>query len=286
MRENIPTIAYKYKTEPSLKTVYVEGPADLVFYRKCFSALNINTVAICDIATVDTSTLDFKSLDLDPKSNRDKVCAFIYEINSKYGLSVPLGIIDGDFDHVLQKQLHYKGVHVTDASCAEAYFWERPAFVDFFDRITKNQFSKHSNIVGGSLNSLFALRLVNREYCVEMTGNWLDKFSLENSFNYRDYVRNIIIRAERTKEISIDEFCSKIEIVIDKIPSHHVAINGHDMVDLICHLINRFNNKKSITDPSILLQMIYSLECYPEITSMPMFNRLSEELNSRTISSR
>ena len=275
MFESVEAIAFKHRAEPSLKTVYVEGPTDIVFYKKCLSVLKLNKVSICDIKTVDTTKLDFETFHLDHKSNRDKVIRFICEIRSKHGLTMPVGVIDADFDHVKGVCHGFEGVYATDFSCAEAYFWEREAFVEFLDRVTKNQFTKHSDIIGNSLNAIFALRLVNLEYKVEMSGTWLDKFSLKGGFLHKDYSRNIIIRSGRAKEINIGNFCDRVDTVIASIERHQIAINGHDMADLLCNIMNLGKKVKSIQDPSLLLDILYSLDCYPDIVKMPMFKALA-----------
>lgn len=280
MFESVEAIMYKHTVETSLKTIYVEGPSDLIFYNKCFQSIGICNVSICDISTVCTGNLDFKIHNLDPKSNRDKVIVFINETHIKNKLKFPLGIVDSDFDHVIGNSVSSKGLYATDTSCAEAYFWDKKSFIELFDRITKGLFCKNLGNIARALNSIFALRLVNREFCVTMSGNWIDKFEPTTGFKYKEYAKNIIIRDGRAKEIDTAIFCQKIDDVLEAIKETHIAINGHDMVDLLCHLVNKGQNKNIIKDPTILLDFIYSTDCYSSIVANPMFLSLKGQMST------
>jgi len=159
MHESTKSILVKHQIKTTLRTIYVEGPTDLVFYRKCLQALNVDNVRIFDISTVDLSDFPYNDHRLDFRQNRDKVRALGFCLD-RGSLKNVAGVIDADFDILNGEASISPNVYSTDVSCAEAYFWNTSAFIDFLNLVTKGKVADKISILGDALNGIFSVRLV------------------------------------------------------------------------------------------------------------------------------
>lgn len=272
MQESTEAITLKHRVEPSLRTIYVEGPTDQTFYQQCLTKLNILGVHVFDISMADLTSFPFHNYGLDPRENRDKVIALSL-LSHQNGLANLNGIIDADFDHIQYNILRFPNIFRTDGSCAEAYFWDTDGFNRFLSTTTKKKLSGKIGILADALNAMFSIRLVNRKYMIPHI-DWIKYFDITTGFNHSEYIKNFIIRARKSKEIDYREYTQCVNYLISQIHAKHVAINGHDLIDLVIHVINDCNNRKCICDSDVLQSMLYSLDCYDEIVQCEMFKRL------------
>ena len=92
----------KYRREPSLRDLYVEGPSDKHFFHLYFQQLGIPEVSIFEINQANVSPELIKTHSLQSK-NRDRVVAFALELEKNLDprASYVYCIADMDFNFVL-----------------------------------------------------------------------------------------------------------------------------------------------------------------------------------------
>lgn len=273
MQESISAVLYKHTVEAIL-SIYVEGPTDLVFFRKCLEKLKIDNICLFDVSIIDFEKFPFAENDLDYRQNRDKVIALGIRATTN-DLKNLCGIIDADFAHISGECISVRNIFSTDTSCSEAYFWGKAKFIEFISDISRGKLSPHIPIIGKALNSMFAVRLVNRKYKIQILSDWVKYVDVEAGFKHEEYCKNMINRARMARQVKWQDFSLEVETVIKSILNEHVAINGHDMMEILIHYIDLVRNKKCFHDEDCLQTVIYQLECYNEIVSSPLFGKIA-----------
>ncbi|HEY6331243.1 MAG TPA: hypothetical protein VI756_18090, partial [Blastocatellia bacterium] len=115
----------RYKLEPTLNDVYVEGPADARLIDWFLSENDLEDVAVYDISTVHlpAETLLERGL---PDNNKGRVIALaeMLEPHISQRTGQTTCVVDQDLDIVLEKTREHELLVLTDYTCLEMYSYD------------------------------------------------------------------------------------------------------------------------------------------------------------------
>lgn len=251
-RRTLQEMLVKYRLEPSLRDVYVEGPSDRALIAWFAEAAGHSGVAVYDISIVNVPKQATESLGL-PDNNRARVMALSCLFSEAFTeRSAPICIVDRDFDAVRGVQLRNNHLLYTDFSCMEAYWLCSACFAKMFS-LTLLKSSQEAEawlkrIVPIAI-SVFMFRMA-ADACKASTA--LPDF-LKNIEWGKDYAhfdeQSFLAKYCQKAGIDQKEFLVQLNnIRATPVDDPRKFINGHDVVSLVRAMMVKVFKQKQFVD--------------------------------------
>ncbi len=281
--ESIASIIAKHDVEPSLRSVYVEGPNDKDLLDKMIKHHKLHNVRAYDVDNVDLTRLNFNQWNLSPKSKRDKVTALMLELESQVEGAQIKGVIDRDYDEYSgAKSPNVRNLNLTDWSCMECYCISDQNSIDLIKKISRNLSQEKIEKTIISVSYKYDITVVNLSYKMKLIDDWTSYFN-GAVFNYKDYIRNSIIRAGLVKKINLDEIISRVDAIASCQRDIRFRINGHDLMQAFVFVLRKHkkSSSPSISCPEILRTCLYfSMNLGEAIDKWPLFKNTLQDRSS------
>lgn len=255
----------KYKLEPSLRDIYVEGETDASMIRWFLKEQgNVNAV-VYHVSTVDLPKEKVEGWHQE-NSNRGRVISLALELAAANLLPQATCIVDSDFDIVLNCRQGPKNLVFTDYSCMEMYFFNHWHFEKVFSLVFGKEITDLQAIMGSIasvLQELFLIRLANHLLnlkfgCMTMTACCQIE-ELEIKFDSSEYLKRYLNKNSGYSQIkSIEqkvEECRRL-LRLDCREQMH----GHDFLDLLSWYIRKAGLAQRCDDVSISRTLFACLE--------------------------
>jgi hypothetical protein len=291
-RRTIEELALRYKLEPSMRDVFVEGQSDQAVIRWfidtcCSDSASVAVITIDEI-DVTHDVLDNYGL---TSGNRSEVVALCLELESKFGnkLTAITGVVDLDVYSILDGDHECSILLKSDFSCIEMYLFSGKCLAKMLKlAFPKVKFSAKdvSERLSPILRDLFLTRAANQS--LEMDAKWIpfDSFICVKGgnieFRLEEFHRHYLQKGgvwDRRKE-----FSTEIETLGGKLPDDfRFAAHGHDAVCLLGHFLRSFYKKVEDADRTCPHVLIHLLTCSLEsadVREMPMFTRLQQRISN------
>ena len=173
-RKTINELVVRYKFEPTIRDIYVEGKRDKSFYNKILRILGIENVTLYRIDSVNISEEYSPKKDLKlRKGNRNKLIYIADRFESeKVSIKRVKCLIDSDFDFILQNKNNNKFLLFTDFTCLEMYIYNSKSLEEFLEISLRGFPYSASHILlqcSKILPDLFLIRLANQILDLNMT---------------------------------------------------------------------------------------------------------------------
>lgn len=159
-RRTLVEIAAKYKLEPKLRDIYVEGDSDSAIVRWYAVAAGHKDFSVYKIDLIEVPKTFVEAHGL-PNNNRSRVIAvsmFLLDI----GAHSAFCICDKDFDGALGVKISNSALVYTDFSSMEMYLYSEEMFIKFFQvhlRRPPEEALVWYKALAAFLSDLFAIRL-------------------------------------------------------------------------------------------------------------------------------
>ncbi|MBN3763403.1 DUF4435 domain-containing protein [Burkholderia sp. Ac-20365] len=196
-RRTIEEIVVRYRLEPTIREVFVEGPFDRDIYGWMLDRLKLHNVKIYPISTVqvDDETLTKRGL---TSGARQRVIAFAHEaVDRGVDPDTIACVVDSDLDYFLEQVDDCPLLVRTDGTCSEMLVWKHEV-LERFCRIVlgcEDPKSAAATLLEETeplVCEMFFLRVA----IAKLSLNW-ELIDAENAF-------------ERKKALSFDEYCRRV----------------------------------------------------------------------------
>ncbi len=238
-RRTIDELVIRYKLEPELRDVYVEGDFDRSLIEWFIDGINSAGVKVYKIETVEVPS-EIVDAVTRREGNKGRVIALAKEIESRTGIDLNiLCIVDSDLDEHLTEIVEGRYICRTDYSCMESYLYDQEIverlFILYFG-IAEDKAADFLCDSGAILLDLYLVRLV--KYLLAPGISWMDprKCMMESNgqlvLDLEEFVRRLLNKSE-WKE-GEERFFEEIENCRQRLrgDTKH-SLHGHDMVVVV-----------------------------------------------------
>lgn len=253
VRRTIREIAAKYKLNPGVRDVYVEGPFDRDILRWYFETQGMRDVTVLQIELIEVPIAILVKYQLDD-GEKSRVIALGRELTSIFGngFSQAKFVVDADCDRLLAKTVDCEHVLVTDYTCMEMYFVSDSLLAKFIgavlgcDGVDVRDLLKQCSDVLGELFLIRAanealsagLRWVPFEGCCALRGDAL-------LFDRTDFLRRLLNASSATRlSAALNTKIEELRALLHPDIRHHA--NGHDFVALLTFHFSRQAKRRGL----------------------------------------
>ena len=272
----------RYKEEPTLRDVYVEGQFDASVLKDYLLAQDgCDDVVVYEIDTVDVTATMLIENDLDG-GQKGRVIAACLAFSAALGDTPQVtGIVDRDYDNVRNIRYECPLLLFTDYACMEMYSFTEPVlgrFFRLFVRRTEFTPSRFIAAVRMVLIEAFLMRAANQEKGYAL--KWLEveeqcKVTLDKAeFDVADFVQKYLNKSAKLKHR--DEFNFQLELFRASIAGQDErhCINGHDFVGMLAKYILKSVSNKNLADTDVVERQLVAHLDFKALASEPMFLEL------------
>lgn len=281
LKRKLDEIIAIYQFESELCDIYVEGITDKDIIDNYCEYKNLKRTVI-EIDTIDLYETQSRFVDLNLRSNQDKLKALSRVLAENSLQSKIICIVDRDFDGVLTPLEENDFIHYTDYSCIESYllcnkFIEkliRPSILNI--RIPAKTIISE---IGKALNGLYILRMINKKFNFNFTLPRIESNLLINKstgvcgFDFNNYLEKYI----NTNNLKVQK--DNIQKFIDNTSSSlnrdiRFNMNGHDFTEILFLYINKIKNPTNFRQENFKDALFLALQ--PDyLDGYELFNKLS-----------
>ena len=286
-RREIDELVARYRLEPTLRDLYVEGVRDQRIYERYFKDMGRRDVSVFQSGSieVDRGTLAFHFLG---EGNRNRVLALALELDRLFPTTLARVrcIVDSDFNFVLQCSITSNHLLQTDYTSVDLYACDRELFVQ--DQIwglglDEEDVEELFAWMVPILKEVFVIRACNQALAWGMAILVLTRCcSIVNSdveFRRDDFVRRCLQRNGRTSEEDIFETtCAMLRSV--HLGDDRQGIHSDDYLELLGWYLHHHHHwggyrrgERSILDP------LTSAMKPENLTKEPLFAQLNAIFN-------
>lgn len=251
IKQSLDEVRVRYKLEPSLKDVYVEGTSEVNILRWFFDKKKKKDIYIYHIDSVEIPAYSYERVGLRTGSNRNKVVVLSEELSREFDkrkIKVKC-IADADYDRYLNKCRSNYIIEYTDYTSIEMYFFNKPFLTKFVNLVLHGLALCPAKLVRDFKNVLqriFLIRLANEN--LEWNMIWVDfktyiswsgrriKFDEEGFLRHYLSRNNKIRFAKQFKGVMRD-----FEEKLHQDPRHN--IRGHDFTYLFFLAVKRYKGR-------------------------------------------
>lgn len=266
----------RYEFEPTLKDLYVEGSDDKIILEDFFEKNEIEDVKIFEISTVNIPEVEGNE-----NSNRTRLKTLaeilFHELSDDNKVFC---LIDSDFDCLAGfKEINPK-LLATDYANMEMYFFTGSTIKNINRHcLKKYKITKpiKDDFIVPMLTDLFLVRYVNSKRKWHLTYLNFEKIIKYDkgkfSFDTDLYIKRYLNKNGRLAELN--NFKDEIALVkLNEKSDARCYIHGHDFLELICIIINKFLRKKTIYTPEIIYNFLKVSADYNDFAKEPLFSFL------------
>lgn len=285
-KRTVDELLARYELAPDLHDVYVEGEFDRRILEWFLSEIGANDVKVYEIDTVDIPD-DMFIQERGATGNKGRIIALCSELENKIENNLKIiGVIDLDFDRVLNREINVNYILLTDYSSIEVYLFKTNVIRKFFilavgrRRNITNHFLEEAIPI---LRNLYLVRLVKEALMPSMT--WIDpsrcfrRIGRELQFDWEEFVRRLL--NSNGWPVTEYEFIGKINHYRELLPADPIhSIHGHDLNLVIRNWINKvLRISPQIRDREILGGLTASVEL-ENLIDEPMFHAIERACSS------
>ncbi|MBP0020875.1 MAG: DUF4435 domain-containing protein [Cyanobacteria bacterium SBLK] len=300
-RRSLRELVSRYKREPELCDIYVEGESDRSFITWFLEAKGLKDFVVYDVATVEIPAENIQNLGLNLNSKRSSVITLANYLEQELAaLSDTLRvtcICDRDFDILLNntEKWKLKLLLFTDYSCLEMYWFNEVTIHKLLHSIKYNGDIKPYhilNILSSILLELFLIRAANQvlDFGIRMLENYRKCCQLkENSifFDQDIYITKFLNHgAKRTEEKKFREKIEELRKYAEQnIPDPRMKMHGHDFGEILSWYIKKYiakNNQSSYNREIVEIMLSLGGQDLTMLESETLFKNLLSRLSSRS----
>lgn len=253
IKRRLDEISVRYKLEPSLKDVYVEGTTEISILRWFFDEMDKKEVYIYPIDLIEIPDSAFEEAGLSKHSNHNRVIVLAEQLSRKFNqrrLNVKC-VADADCDRYLGRCRSNYILEYTDYTSMEMYFFNKPLIQKFL-QLVLGGFPMSADRVIRSLKNvlqrLFLIHLANEQLGWNMT--WVDfrrYISWSNrgiKFDEPRFLRSYLMRNRQV--MNLQEFKEVVTHFEDRLHSDtRHNIRGHDFTYLFFLMVKRYKGHRT-----------------------------------------
>src|SRR5258708_8021075 len=185
VRKTIPELIERYRLEPTIRDVFVEGRADASVIKRFLRSTDLRNVVVYEISTLEIPSPDLLTAKL-PNGVRGRVVYVALELEKQLSqnLKAATCVADRDYDKILNRSYQSSFLLLSDYSCIEMYAYNAEALSNLLSAVapalepTSEQILEQLTPL---LQSLFAIRAANIKLGLNM--RWLSSFSDDCKIN-------------------------------------------------------------------------------------------------------
>ena len=239
-RRSIDDLLARYRLEPRLRDLYVEGVADRALYSWYLDGIGISSVAVYPIEAVDVNSVALCLHGFDG-GHRNRVLALALELDRGFSdvLSGVRCIADSDYDFLVGRSCCSGHLLYTDYTSVELYAWDQSCLQKVFMLTFRGsqadllQFWNSASIV---LREGFLLRAANNLLkwemrlprlisCCEVSGSTI-------KFDWADYLGRLLQSAGRWHDR--ERFVRVVErLRLKEVADVRQCMSGEDFLELL-----------------------------------------------------
>ena len=274
-RRRLDELVARYKLEPSLHDLYVEGLTDksIIEWFLDKSGLEKEKFTVYEIGTVDIPPEELFKVGLND-ANRSRVIVLALQLQQflKDCLPKVVCIADKDFDELIKNSyisgIEFELLLFTDYTSIEMYLFN-PNIIDKLLGLALNlSYLKAENIlqnISPILEEIFLLRTANESLNFSMT--WLETKSFKRHFDFKkgrsmSFNSNNFIDSylqKNGKYLHKNVYLEKLEeLKQNNISEIKNKIRGHDFIQIFCWYIEDYlsSSKKDFAEPNTLFSAL------------------------------
>lgn len=257
MRRTIPELLVRYKLEPSLRDVYVEGEFDRDILTSALSGSDSWSFAIYPIDCVDITQADLEECGL-TEGNKQRLIALASKISRVGEHANYLCLIDRDLDHWFTKHPTVPRLKWTKYCSIESHFITHHALEKIAILAGKAKVSNVDTLFKSTietLRTLYALRLADRELNLQMSWVPIKRYLVQGEtsvgLNFDGYVRALLNKNGKMAER--DMFEDSANRWADQFSDEHrLCCRGHDFTDLLAWIVSKFKGVSRFGDTEVI----------------------------------
>jgi hypothetical protein len=278
-KKRIAELITRYKFEPTLHDIYVEGERDRLFLTAFFAHFKARDVGVYPISVVDVPSSMVKQLCI--AGNRGRVVALCLAIDAEISpdLANVLGLIDKDFDELFHDVPNSRLILLTDFSCLECYSLYDHSFNKFCliylgKYIEPDKLARMSEI----LVEVYLLRAAKRALAEEAP--WIPDFTRcckmvdgNVCFDREGFIDRLLnVWAGRVNRELLDVKVLELQTRLQG--DCRSGINGHDLVRLLSWVAHHMGVAQDIYREAALGRGLLTSVEFAELEGAPLFRRL------------
>jgi len=243
----------RYKLEPSIRDIYVEGPTDKRIFEWFISENNLNNLRVYEIDRVEIPNDEIRDI-IGCSGQKSRIIALAKFLEIKIGKTPNfIGIVDRDFDDFLNLEWNCSLLFKTDYSCVEMYYFNEKFFRKFFTfylKTTEGLWKEIYDQFSLILPELFLIRIAKEKSAKEMNlipfENYFGINKGKIEFKYDEHIKQSLNK--NNNPITQDEFIESVNSFrknLKKDPRYQ--IHGHDFIEILCWWARKAIKKHLIT---------------------------------------
>jgi hypothetical protein len=255
----------RYRFEPTIRDVFVEGRADANLVTKFLQSQNLKDVAVYEISSVEISAERLiEAGHSDGARQRVIFLALYCKDNLPLKSCAVTCVADRDYDLLLGKSYDCPFLLFWDHCCLEMYAFDS-RFLDPVLRSAAPSLQKSGDTVLSELEPvllrLFAIRTTN--IWLGLGLEWLPSFpdsctltSKSVEFDESDFIDRYLSKNARLKEK--ENFLRELKILTSKMSGdRRQFIRGHDFVAALSWYLRKSTSKSSVLHrPEVLMELL------------------------------
>ena len=245
-RRTIQELIVRYRLEPDLRDLYVEGSQDKRIYDWYFKETTNGNVSVFKIESVEVGqeTLDSYCL---RGGNRNRIIALALELDRQFPKILPhvRCLADSDFDFLLASRTDAGHLLYTDYTSVDMYTYNRAilgkVLLLVFDQ-TKPDMQSLMQSMSSTLNELFLIRASNEALDWRMRFvSFVKSCTFDGAliaFDRSDFLKRLLSSASKTKRRG-DFDSSFNQFAAIKLDDERKAIHSEDYLELLGWYLNK-----------------------------------------------
>lgn len=264
-RRRLNELHLKYKLEPGLRDIYVEGESDAYIVRWFLKEQgNVNAV-VYQISTIDIPVERLEATS-HQNNNRGRVIFLGQDLAAANLLSQATCIVDSDFDVILDRRKVSENILFTDYTCMEMYFFNTWHIDKFFSLVVGRQVKNVQRIldnISSILQELFLVRLASQLLglnfaCMPMT-SCCHIEEEEIIFDFDEYLKRYFNKNKGHSQATV--FNKKLDECRQLLlPNKRHQMHGHDFLELLAWYIRKAYSVQHFDSASIGRVLLACLE--------------------------
>ncbi len=280
IRRTLDELSALYRLEPNLKDLFVEGYSDKVFIEWYLRDITPHSVSVYPIDLVDVPDEVLTKHGLST-GNRSRLLALSCELTENFQCRLKiLCVVDRDFEDYRPTIAYNSYVIFTDCNSLELYAFT-PKTMEKFAAVALGGFRMPvpdlMAVLTGVLEQVYSVRLANELLVWGMEWipftRYVDIKGTRVSFRKEDFLRAYLQKNNKwSKRV---EFLDKVNEVLGLLSEDPGRkIRGHDLVELLMHVIRQSRCNRGFSDePTLAGSLMATLERI-DLEGSPLFQRM------------
>ena len=282
-RKKIRELANRYRLEPTIRDIFVEGRADVSVVSRFLRQENLRDVCVYEIASVEIPPEPLLDSGLhDGKRGRVIFLAWEFQKTLSPSSTVVTCVADRDYDTVLDRNYKSPFLLFMDHCCMEMYCFDSSVLHSLLTALAPSLASDSDRILGQLaplLQRLFAIRATN--IALGLGLEWLDSFeksctSTDDSiqFNEDDFITRYLGKNAKLK--AKPQFVQRLGEISSKMQGdRRMFIRGHDLsIVLAWYLREHCSKTSSFFQPQVLEKFLLAMIDHAQLHNSQFFRAL------------